>query len=144
MALDDLVITDHYAIPGSELELSFSRSSGAGGQNVNKVNTRAELRWDVGASQALPGPVKGRLLKIATPYRVQGDVLLITSQAHRSQHLNIEDCLEKLRALVARAIKRPKARVATKPSRAAKRRRLESKKERGQLKRSRAWRPGDS
>jgi ribosome-associated protein len=124
-----LTVNSRIQIPLAELEFSFARSSGPGGQNVNKVNSKAQLRWTVGKTCALSDEVRTRLLsQLAGKLTVEGD-LLIVSQRYRDQGRNVEDCLEKLRELVARAAVRPVKRRPTKPSRAAKQRRLESKKE---------------
>ena len=130
-------------IPGiklraGELEFRFVRASGPGGQNVNKVATAAELRFDVMHSKALPDAVRLRLLKLAG-WRINSDgVLIIFAQRFRSQGRNRADALERLQILLQRAAQTPKSRKPTRPTAAAKRRRLESKHRRGRQKRLRA------
>ncbi|MGD9857649.1 MAG: alternative ribosome rescue aminoacyl-tRNA hydrolase ArfB [Planctomycetaceae bacterium] len=137
MADDDIVVTDAIRIPRSELTFQFSRSGGPGGQNVNKVSSRVQMRWNVDATQALPEDVLVRL-KAHNRRRIKADGdLLITSSRYRDQPRNIEDCLEKLRELVAAAAVPPKRRRPTKPSAGSRRRRLQAKKERSQRKETR-------
>jgi ribosome-associated protein len=137
-------ITDAIAIDDRELEERFVRASGPGGQNVNKVSTAVELRFDVRAS-SLPHDMKERLMTLAGS-RMTGDgVLLIDSREHRTQAQNREAARARLVGLLQHAAKRPKTRRATKPKRAAKEKRLESKKLRGEVKalRGRARRGDD-
>lgn len=125
-----ITVNDRIAIPDDELLWEFSRSGGPGGQNVNKVNSRAVLRWRPAESRGLPEPVKARLLLlVASRLTVEGE-LLIKSDRTRDQGKNVADCMEKLRELVARAANPPRPRRATKPTRASKQRRLESKRRR--------------
>ena len=113
------------------------RSSGPGGQNVNKVNTKVRLRWPVVESPSLPDPVKKRLLE-KYHRRINSDgELLITSQRYRDQSRNVDDCLEKLRELLTDVGTTPKPRKKTKPSRASKERRLREKRVQSDRKRSR-------
>lgn len=115
-------------IPEDELRFEFARSSGPGGQNVNKVNSKAILRWNPSVSPALTEPVRARLLVLArTRITLEGD-LMITSQRFRDQAKNIADCLEKLREILAKAVVPPVPRRASKPSKAAKRRRVDDKR----------------
>jgi ribosome-associated protein len=130
-------MNEHIQIPEAELEWSYVRSGGPGGQNVNKVASKAVLRWNVAATAALPPDVKARLLaQQRGRVTAEGD-LLITSQRFRDQERNREDCLEKLRAIVAAAAVVPKVRKKKKPTRASKERRLAAKKHRSAVKKQR-------
>lgn len=120
-----------------QLRFSFSRSSGPGGQNVNKLNTKAELRVAPAALHGLKPRALDRLLtQAANRLTGEGDFLL-TSDTERTQEANRQSCLRKLRELIVQAQIEPKVRRKTKPSRAAKRRRVESKRKRGEVKRLR-------
>ena len=126
-------ITDSIAIEERELDERFVRASGPGGQNVNKVSTAVELRFDVRAS-SLPYDMKQRLIALAGSRMTGDDVLLIDSREHRTQVQNREAARARLVALLQHAAKRPKTRRATKPKRAAKEKRLESKRQRSEVK----------
>jgi ribosome-associated protein len=126
-----------FAIPERELVWSFARSSGPGGQNVNKTETKATLRWAVARSAALPTDVRARFLR-AYASRITGEgELVLASQRHRDRLRNVDDCLEKLAAML-RAVATPRRkRRPTRPSRGAVERRLTEKKRRGSAKRER-------
>lgn len=136
--MDTLYITSTLAIPLAELRFKFSRSSGPGGQNVNKLNTRAELHYDFAQSAVLSELQRLRIAeKLATRLSGEGE-LVVNSERFRTQGRNREDCLDKFAALIAQAIKPPPPkRKKTKPGRAAKARRLDGKKRHSDKKKSR-------
>jgi len=129
------------AIPRDRVETRFARSSGPGGQHVNKTETKAEIRFVVRAADWIPVPVRARLEKQEAGRITKDGELIITSERTRSRADNLEDCFTKLSEMLARAAKPPKKRKKTKPSRGAKERRLKSKKQTSEKKRSRSWRP---
>ncbi len=128
------VINPSLQIPWDELQFTYSRSSGPGGQNVNKVNSKATLRWDVRSSEAISPAVKQRFEQHWGARINKDGVLILQSDEHREQRGNIEECLARLRHMVLISAKRPKVRVATKPSRSAIRRRKEAKQQQSQRK----------
>lgn len=132
-----LVINSNISIPMSEFDISYARSPGPGGQNVNKVNSKVILRWDVTNTKHLPEHIRKRfLVQWATRVTKSGH-LVIHSHRYRDQPRNYADCMNKVREMIRAATVVPKKRKATKPSAGSKRRRLESKKRNSQRKQSR-------
>jgi len=132
-----LIVTPQLRIPLREFEFTFARSGGPGGQNVNKVSSKALLRWRVTASRSLPEPIRQRLLaRLGRRITAEGD-LLIASQRFRDAGRNAADCLEKLRQMLAEAAVPPRRRKSTRPTGSSVRRRIEDKRRHSQKKQSR-------
>ena len=134
-------ITDSIAIDDSELEESFIRSSGPGGQNVNKLSTAVQLRFNVRGSPSLPNDVAVRLARLSGRRLTKDGVLVIVAQRHRTQERNRADALDRLVDLIRQAAVRPIPRRPTKPTKASRQRRLEGKKRRSGIKSLRQKRP---
>ena len=136
----DLQITPTIKIPDAELRLSFARSSGPGGQNVNKVSSKAVLHFDVLTTPSLPPDVRQRFLERYQTRLTNAGEVVIHSEEYRDQPRNIQACYEKLRQMVLTVLRPPKKRRATKPTRGSKVRRLNEKKRRGEVKAGRRYR----
>ena len=136
-------ITDDISLGDSEVEESFVRSSGPGGQNVNKLSTAVQLRFDVRRSPSLPNDVAIRLMRLAGRRITKDGVLVIVAQNHRTQERNRAEAMDRLIALIREAAVPPVPRRATRPTAASRQRRLEAKGRRSAVKRLRGAKPGD-
>ena len=136
----DLPISNNISIPSAELRLSFARSSGPGGQNVNKVSSKAVLHWDVLNSPSLPPDVRARVVETYPTRITNAGEVVIHSDEFRDQPKNIQSCYNKLKAMITAVLRPPKKRRATKPTKGSKVRRLNEKKLRSQTKAGRRFR----
>jgi ribosome-associated protein len=133
-------ITNEISIADRELDWDFIRSSGPGGQNVNKVATAAQLRFDAMRSPSLTAEVRDRLIRLAGKRATSDGVLVIQARRFRTQEANKKDAIARLEELIRKALVRPVVRRPTRPSRRAKQRRMEAKKKRSELKKTRSTR----
>lgn len=138
-----LKVTSRISIPDEELQERFVRASGPGGQNVNKVSTAVELRFDVRGSPSLKEDVRKRLEGLAGRRMTDEGVLVIRAERFRTQERNREDARQRLAELIAQAAVPPKPRIKTRPTLASKKRRLDDKARRGEVKRGRSPRSFD-
>ena len=140
---DRLPLTATLSLDPGEIDIGFIRSSGPGGQNVNKVSTAAQLRFDLRGSPSLPEGMKNRAARLAGSRLTNDGVIVISADRHRTQALNRDDAIERLLELLKEAAVPPKPRRATRPTLASKQRRLEGKSQRSGVKKLRTGRPSE-
>jgi ribosome-associated protein len=138
-----IAITPSLALDESEIQLEFVRAAGPGGQNVNKVATAVQLRFDMRGSPSLPAEVRARLVKLAGRRVSEDGVLVITARRYRSQEQNRADAVQRLVKMIQKAATRPRVRKATRVSLSARAARVDEKKRRGEVKRRRRRHPED-
>jgi ribosome-associated protein len=138
----DLFLRDGRVLPKDCFHLSFSRSGGAGGQHVNKTETKVDLRLDLAAAEAVLGPYDVQRIRTALANRIDADGMLYVTASEHSQFQNYEAALQRWAGLIASALVRQKRRIATRPTRGSKLRRIDEKRHRGDIKRGRQG-PGD-
>jgi len=135
--MSKIEINDQISIDESELQLEFVQASGPGGQNVNKVATAVQLRFDAASSPSLPEEVRTRLRRLAGRRMTAEGILIVEASQHRSQERNRQEAIDRLVDLLRKAAKKPRLRRKTKPTAASRRKRLETKRRRGEIKRLR-------
>lgn len=134
---DEIRVTERVAVPSSEIDLSYARSSGPGGQHVNRTASKVHLRWNLRSSAAIDERDREWLeVRLRTKLTTDGD-LIVSSERHRDQSRNVSDAVERFATMLREALKRPKRRKKTRPSRSARERRLKDKKRRSDQKRQR-------
>jgi ribosome-associated protein len=142
MSRSDLVLRDGRVLPKDCFHLSFSRSGGAGGQHVNKTESKVDLRLDLTAAESVLGPDDVQRIRVRLAKRLDADGrVVVTASEHRSQYQNYQAAMERMAGLLAAALVRPKRRIATRPTRGSQRRRIDEKRQRGEQKRLRQDKP---
>lgn len=135
---DDIIINDTITLPAAELSYTASRSSGPGGQHVNTTDSRIQVRWNISASAVFTDAQKARLIRALQSRLTETGDLILASDSHRSQRRNREDVSQRLAALIREHLTPPKPRKKTRPTLASRKRRLDNKKRRSQVKKNRS------